>query len=47
MWSTSGYGLFVDSEGGAFDISGDNLNFTNSSKKDVNYFVMVGDGDYE
>ena len=43
VWSTSGYGLLVDSDGGAFDISGDNLNFTNSSKKDVNYFVMVGE----
>ncbi|MDR3597551.1 TIM-barrel domain-containing protein [Clostridium sp.] len=43
VWSTSGYGLLVDSDGGSFDIGNDNLNFTESSKKDVNYFVMVGE----
>lgn len=43
VWSTSGYGLLVDSDGGTFDIRSDNLKFTDSSKKDVNYFVMVGE----
>ena len=43
VWSTSGYGLLADSDGGSINISDDNLTFTDSSKKDINYFVMVGE----
>lgn len=43
VWSTSGYGLLADSDGGSINISDDNLAFNNSSKQDVNYFVMVGE----
>lgn len=42
---TPKYGLLVDSDGGNFNINADTgaLNFTGSSRKDVEYFVIVGD----
>ncbi|HTU33598.1 MAG TPA: TIM-barrel domain-containing protein [Candidatus Acidoferrum sp.] len=42
---TPRYGLLVDSDGGNFNINEDTgaLNFTDSSRKDVEYFVVVGD----
>ncbi|MGH9735325.1 MAG: TIM-barrel domain-containing protein [Candidatus Acidiferrales bacterium] len=41
---TTKYGLLVDSDGGAFRIDPDagSLEFTGGSRKDVEYFVMVG-----
>lgn len=42
IWSTKGYGVLVDSDGGYFTISGDKMSFEESSKEDVNYYVMVG-----
>ncbi len=40
---TSTYGLLVDSDGGDFDISTGDLQFSGDSRKDVEYFVIVGD----
>jgi alpha-glucosidase (family GH31 glycosyl hydrolase) len=40
---TSTYGLLVDSDGGEFDISTGQLQFSGSSRKDVEYFAIVGD----
>lgn len=42
---TPKYGLLVDSDGGDFNIDPDSssLRFTGSSRKDVEYFVVVGD----
>jgi alpha-glucosidase len=39
---TSTYGLLVDSDGGEFDISTGQLQFTGGSRKDVEYFAIVG-----
>jgi alpha-glucosidase len=41
-WSTSGYGILVDSDGGAFAIDDSSIRFTGCSKKNVEYFVMLG-----
>ncbi|WP_297421336.1 TIM-barrel domain-containing protein [Clostridium sp.] len=43
VWSTSGYGVLVDSDGGIFKIGNNDLNFGNGSKSDVNCFIMVGE----
>lgn len=40
---TSAYGLLVDSDGGDFDIAGGALQFTGGSRKDVEYFIVLGD----
>jgi alpha-glucosidase len=42
-WTTSGYGVLVDSDGGTFNIKDTKLEFTESSKKDVEYYVLVGE----
>lgn len=42
IWSTSGYGVLVDSEGGILDITDNIMTYDRSSKKDTNYYVMVG-----
>lgn len=41
-WSTKGYGVLVDSNGGTFNIDKDTLNFTDSSRTDTEYYVFVG-----
>lgn len=41
-WSTRGYGILVDSDGGTFDIDKDNLDFTDSSRNDTEYYVFAG-----
>lgn len=41
-WSTSGYGILVDSDGGTFNIDKSNLEFTDSSRKDTEYYVFAG-----
>jgi alpha-glucosidase (family GH31 glycosyl hydrolase) len=40
---TPTYGLLVDSDGGNFDISGGQLQFSGGSRKDIEYFAIVGD----
>jgi alpha-glucosidase len=42
-WTTSGYGILVDSDGGTFDIKDTSLEFKDSSKKDVDYYLMIGE----
>jgi alpha-glucosidase len=42
VWSTSGYGLLVDSDGGAFAIDDATLAFSGCSKKNVECFVLLG-----
>jgi alpha-glucosidase (family GH31 glycosyl hydrolase) len=37
------YGLLVDSDGGNFDISTGELQFSGGSRKDIEYFAIVGD----
>ncbi len=37
------YGLLVDSDGGDFDISTGGLQFSGGSRKDIEYFAIVGD----
>jgi alpha-glucosidase (family GH31 glycosyl hydrolase) len=37
------YGLLVDSDGGNFDISTGELQFSGASRKDIEYFAIVGD----
>ena len=40
---TKKYGVLVDSNGGNFTIDNSQLNFSNVSKTDVEYFIMVAD----
>lgn len=40
---TPTYGLLVDSDGGDFDIAAGMLQFSGGSRKDVEYFAIVGD----
>ena len=42
-WTTGGYGIVVDSDGGTFSIKDTKLNFENSSKKDIEYYLMIGE----
>lgn len=42
VWSTKGYGILVDSNTGNYDITDSDIQFTDSSKKDTEYYVMVG-----
>lgn len=42
VWSNKGYGLLVDSDGGNFTINTSGLEFSNVSKTDTEYYVMVG-----
>lgn len=41
-WSTKGYGVLVDSDGGTFNIEDDKLEFTDGSRKDTEYYVFAG-----
>lgn len=41
-WSTKGYGVLVDSDGGSFNIGDTNLTFSDSSRKDTEYYVFAG-----
>lgn len=40
---TTSYGLLVDSDGGNFNIADRSLQFTGGSRKDTEYFAIVGD----
>lgn len=42
VWSTSGYGILVDSNKGKFDLKDSEIGFADSSKEDTEYYVMVG-----
>ena len=42
VWTTKGYGVLVDSTEGEFKIDDTNLTFDDASKKDTQYYVMVG-----
>ena len=39
---TAHYGAFIDSNGGAFTVSGKNINFSGDSRSELEYFVIVG-----
>jgi len=39
---TRHYGVFIDSNGGAFTVSGKNINFSEDSRAELEYFVIVG-----
>ncbi len=40
---TTAFGILVDSDGGQFNFTSDGLTFTGSSRKDIEYFVILGD----
>jgi alpha-glucosidase len=40
---TTSYGLLVDSDGGTFELYDGSLQFTGGSRKDTEYFAIVGD----
>lgn len=42
IWTTGGYGLLVDSDGGEFFIDDTGLEFSNGSRKDTEYYVIAG-----
>ena len=42
LFFTTRYGVLVDSDGGEFTVQGDAVRFTRSSRKDVEFFVIVG-----
>lgn len=41
-WSNGGYGLLVDSDGGNINIGDTSLKYSGISKKNTEYFVMIG-----
>jgi alpha-glucosidase len=41
-WSTKGYGVLVDSDGGTFNLDDTNLDFSDSSRPDTEYYVFAG-----
>lgn len=42
VWSTSGYGILIDSDGGQFNLQQNDLTFTNCSKTNITYFIITG-----
>lgn len=42
VWSTKGYGLLINSITGKFNITKGSLEFDESSKKDAEYYIMLG-----
>lgn len=42
VWSNNGYGVLVDSDGGKFLIASSTLEFSNVSKIDTEFYIMVG-----
>ncbi|NLK22863.1 MAG: DUF4968 domain-containing protein [Clostridiales bacterium] len=43
VWSNGGYGLLVDSDGGKITTGDNTLEYSGISKKDAEYFIIVGD----
>lgn len=41
----NGYGVLVDTDGGAFSIDSTKLNYSGVSKKNTEYFIMVGNAE--
>jgi len=39
---TKNYGVLIDSNGGRFDVNGNTVRFAGDSRKDIEYFVMLG-----
>ncbi|MFC5524737.1 TIM-barrel domain-containing protein [Rhodanobacter ginsengisoli] len=42
VWSTAGYGVLIDTIGGAFHLEGDTLSATGTSRKDLDYYLIAG-----
>ena len=42
VWSTAGYGLLVDTVGGRFDLEYGQIRVSGSSRKDVDYYLILG-----
>ena len=41
-WTTSGYGILVDSDGGVINVGDTSLSYKDISKTDTEYYLMVG-----
>ena len=41
-WTTSGYGILVDSDGGSIDIQDTSISYKGISKVDTEYYILVG-----
>lgn len=41
-WTTSGYGILVDSDGGNINVEDTSINYTGISKKNTEYYILVG-----
>ncbi len=41
-WTTSGYGILVDSDGGSIDIQDTTVSYRGISKVDTEYYILVG-----
>ena len=39
---TAHYGVFIDSDGGAFNVAGNRIEFTGRSRGELEYFVIIG-----
>jgi alpha-glucosidase len=42
VWSSAGYGVLVDTRGGKFDLSAGHITASGSSRKDLDYYLVVG-----
>lgn len=42
VWSTAGYGVLVDTQGGSFNLSDGHIAASGTSRKDLDYYLMVG-----
>lgn len=42
VWSTAGYGVLVDTVGGQFQLDGGRIVARDTSRKDLDYYLMVG-----
>ena len=42
VWSTAGYAVLVETIGGTFRLTGDTLSATDTSRRDMDYFLMTG-----
>lgn len=43
IWTNSGYGILFDSNGGMFKLKDDTIRFSKNSKKDIEYYVILGE----
>ena len=41
-WSTAGYGVLVDSEGASFTLKPDSITVSDTSRKNLDYYIFVG-----